>query len=330
MNSELIPPYADLGPDLILDAVESRGWRCSGRFLALNSYENRVYQVALEEGGAVVAKFYRPGRWRDETIREEHAFTDELQRSEILVAAPVADEVGETLFMHEGFRFSIFPSIGGRHPELDRDEHLEWLGRYIGRIHMVGASRAFEHRQRLDVDVMAVQSYQYLLAEGFVPRELEIAYRTIAEDVVAVIKSRFEMTGPLRQLRLHGDCHVGNVLWTEQGPTFLDLDDCLTGPAIQDLWMLLSGDRSEMERQLSILIEGYEQFFQFDPVELMLVDALRTMRMLHYSAWLARRWHDPAFPMAFPWFDSPRYWEDQILSLREQLSAFDEPSLRLL
>jgi len=330
MNSELVPPYADLVPDLLLNAVESRGWLCSGRFLALNSYENRVYQVALEEGGAVVAKFYRPGRWSDETIREEHAFTHELQRSEILVAAPIVDEAGETLFKHEGFRFAVFPSVGGRHPELDRDEHLEWLGRYIGRIHMVGASRSFEHRQRLDVDAMAVQSYQYLLARGFVPRELEIAYRTIAEDVVAGIKSCFEMAGPLRRLRLHGDCHVGNVLWTDQGPTFLDLDDCLMGPAIQDLWMLLSGDRRDMERQLSILIDGYEQFFQFDPVELMLVDALRTMRMLNYSAWLGRRWHDPAFPKAFPWFDSPRYWEDQILTLREQLSAFDEPSLRLL
>ena len=322
--------YAKLGPDLILDAVESKGWLCSGRFLALNSYENRVYQVGLEEGGAVVVKFYRPERWSDDTIREGHAFASELENNEILVATPFKDEQGETLFEHEGFRFAVFPSIGGRHPELDRDEHLEWLGRYIGRIHMVGAGRPFEHRRRLDVDAMAVQSYQYLLAEGFIPAELEVAYRTTAEDVVSAIKSRFDGLGGYRALRLHGDCHVGNVLWTEQGPTFLDLDDCIMGPAIQDLWMLLSGDRRDMEMQLSILMEGYEQFFEFDPAQLILVDALRSMRMLSYSAWLARRWDDPAFPIAFPWFNTSRYWEEQILSLREQLSAFDEPSLRLL
>lgn len=328
--NDVTHPYAALGPDLILDAVESKGWLCSGRFLALNSYENRVYQVGLEEGGAVVVKFYRPERWSDETILEEHAFARELQQNEILVATPIEDESSATLFEYEGFRFAVFPSIGGRHPELDRDEHLEWLGRYIGRIHMVGASKPFEHRLSLDVDTMAVQSYQYLLAEGFIPSDLEMAYRTTAEDVVSAIKSRFDAVGPLRQLRLHGDCHVGNVIWTEQGPTFLDLDDCVMGPAVQDLWMLLSGDRRDMEMQLSILMEGYEQFFEFDPAQLLLVDALRSMRMLNYSAWLARRWNDPAFPMAFPWFNTPRYWEEQILSLREQLSAFDEPALRLL
>ncbi len=330
MTQNLTPPYEALTPDLMLDAVESKGWLCSGRFLALNSYENRVYQISLEEGGALVAKFYRPERWSDETICEEHAFAKELEKAEILVAMPMADESGETLFEYQGFRFALFPSIGGRHPELDRDEHLEWLGRYIGRIHSVGAARPFQHRQRLSVDVMAVQSYQFLLENDFIPPELQEAYRTTAEDVVTAIQNRFEMVGPVRQLRLHGDCHVGNVLWTDKGPTFLDLDDCIMGPAVQDLWMLLSGDRTDMERQLSILIEGYEQFFLFDPMELMLVDALRTMRMMNYSAWLAKRWHDPAFPMAFPWFNTPRYWEEQILTFREQLAAFDEPTLRLL
>ncbi len=329
MNVQKSPPYEALGPDLILDAVESQGWRCNGRFLALNSYENRVYQIGIEDAPSLVAKFYRPQRWSDAAILEEHAFANELVEQEIPVVAPLPNAQGETLHQFAGFRFALFRSVGGRHPELDRDEHMEWVGRYLGRIHAVGSRGKFVQRQRLDVDNMAVASYQFLLAEGFIPADLLLAYRTIAEDVVKAIKARFEMVGSLRNLRLHGDCHAGNVLWSDQGPLFVDLDDCITGPAVQDLWMLLSGDRSDMEHQLSVMMRGYEQFFEFDPVELLLVEALRTLRMLHYSAWLARRWHDPAFVMAFPWFNTPRYWEDQILALREQLSAFDEPSLTL-
>lgn len=330
MNTPITPPYEALGPDLILDAIESQGWRCNGRFLALNSYENRVYQIGIEEAPALVAKFYRPQRWSDAAILEEHAFAAELVEEEIPVIAPLANEQGETLHQFKGFRFALFRSAGGRHPELDRDEHMEWVGRYLGRIHGVGARNKFKHRQRLDVDNMAVASYQYLLEQGFIPQELVLAYRTIAEDVVRSVKYRFEMVGALRTLRLHGDCHAGNVLWADAGPAIVDLDDCLTGPAVQDLWMLLSGDRDEMEHQLAVLMRGYEQFFEFDPIELLLVEALRAMRMMHYSAWLARRWHDPAFTTAFPWFNTPRYWEDQILALREQLAALDEPALRLL
>ncbi len=330
MSTVITPPYEALGPDLILDAVESQGWHCNGRFLALNSYENRVYQIGIEDAPALVAKFYRPERWSDAAILEEHAFAAELVEQEIPVIAPLANAEGQTLHHFQGFRFALFRSAGGRHPELDRDEHLEWVGRYLGRIHGVGRRHQFKHRQRLDVESMAVGSYQFLLEQGFVPPELMLAYRTIAEDVVKSVKFRFEMVGPLRTLRLHGDCHAGNVLWTDDGPAIVDLDDCLTGPVVQDLWMLLAGDRDEMEHQLSVLMRGYEQFFEFDPMELLLVEALRTMRMMHYSAWLARRWHDPAFTTAFPWFNTPRYWEDQILALREQLGALDEPALRLL
>ena len=330
MSRTIIPPYEALGPDLILDAVESQGWRCNGRFLALNSYENRVYQIGIEESPALVAKFYRPERWSDAAILEEHAFAAELVEQEIPVIAPLANAEGQTLHHFQGFRFALFRSAGGRHPELDRDERLEWVGRYLGRIHGVGRRHPFKHRQRLDVDSMAVGSYQFLLEQGFIPPELVLAYRTIAEDVVKSVKFRFDMVGPLRTFRLHGDCHAGNVLWTDDGPAIVDLDDCLTGPAVQDLWMLLAGDRDEMEHQLSVLMRGYEQFFEFDPIELLLIEALRTLRMMHYSAWLARRWHDPAFTTAFPWFNTPRYWEDQILALREQLAALDEPALRLL
>jgi Ser/Thr protein kinase RdoA (MazF antagonist) len=318
--SDISPPYAGLEPDVVLDAVESQGWRCSGRLLALNSYENRVYQVGIEEGPTLVVKFYRPQRWSDAAILEEHAFSHELVENDVPVAAPLRNEQGETLHYFHDYRFAIFQSVGGRHAELDNEEHLRWLGRYLARIHMVGRARRFEHRSRIEVQRMAVDSYQYVLEHGFVPAELQLAYRTVAEDVVGRLQAVFESAFDLRYQRLHGDCHVGNIMWTDGGPVFVDLDDCLSGPVIQDLWMFLSGERDEMERQLSVLMEGYQQFAEFDPLELNLIEPLRALRMMHYSAWLARRWHDPAFPRTFPWFAQPRYWEEQILSLREQLA----------
>lgn len=327
MNRSSQAPYEQLTPDLILTAVESLGQQCNGRLLALNSYENRVYQIGMEDGPAVVAKFYRPERWSDETILEEHAFTYELAENDIPVALPVKNADGESLMKHGGFRFAVFPSVGGRHAELDNDEHLKWLGRHLGRMHMVGRGDRFQHRQRIDVKRMGFDAYQYVLAEGFVPSDLELAYRSIAEDVVARVESAFDAVMGVPYIRLHGDCHVGNVMWTQQGPCFIDMDDCLSGPAIQDLWMMLSGDHNEQQKQLAILLEGYEQFSSFDALELLLVEPLRALRIMHYSAWLARRWHDPAFPQAFPWFDQPRYWEDQILTMRELLAAFDEPTL---
>lgn len=328
--TDITPPYAGLEPDVVLDAVESQGHLCNGRLLALNSYENRVYQVGIEDAPNLVVKFYRPQRWDDQAILEEHAFSHELLENEVPVAAPLRNENGDSLHRHNGYRFAIFDSVGGRHAELDNDEHLRWLGRYMARIHMVGRADRFQHRPRIEVERMAVQSYQYVLENGFVPKELELAYRSIAEDVVARLHNAFESAYDLRYQRLHGDCHAGNIMWGVNGPIFVDLDDCLSGPVIQDLWMLLSGDKDEMEQQLSVLMEGYQQFADFDPLELSLIEPLRTLRMMHYSAWLARRWHDPAFVQAFPWFESPRYWEEQILSLREQLAAFDEPVLAML
>ena len=323
------PPYENLTPERVLQAIDNAGFLTSGSFLALNSYENRVYQVGLEAGDFIIAKFYRPGRWSDEAILEEHAYTRELAELEIPVIAPIRSENGETLLYHDEFRFALFPRQGGRWPELDNPDNLRWLGRFIARIHACGASRPFAHRPRLTPQNFGHDSYQYLLEAGFVPPELAHNYRLAAEQVMELIDNLFESLGPFRQLRLHGDCHPGNILWTDQGPHFVDLDDCRTGPAIQDLWMLLSGEMDEMRQQFRYLLEGYEEFFEFDRLELQLIEALRSLRLLHYSAWLARRWHDPAFPMHFPWFNTPRYWEEQMLTLREQLEKLQAPPLSL-
>ena len=315
--------YAELTPDTLLDAVDSCGYRTSGQFLALNSYENRVYQVGLDEGAPLIAKFYRPGRWSDEAILEEHAFALELTAQEIPVVAPLV--INDTsLHSYRGYRFALFPRQGGRWPELNQREDRLWMGRFIGRIHAVGAARPFRHRPTLDIDSFGTRSYQFLLEQGFIPAHIELAYRTLVEDLLQQVSGRFDSAGALQLIRLHGDCHPGNVLWTEQGPHFVDLDDCRTGPAMQDLWMLISGARDEMQTQLADILEGYVQFHDLNYRELQLIEALRTLRMIHYAAWLARRWEDPAFPLAFPWFDSPRYWEDHILALREQAGLLDE------
>ncbi len=318
--------YADLTPDTLLDAVDSCGYQTSGQFLALNSYENRVYQVGLDEGPPLIAKFYRPGRWSNEAILEEHAFALELAAQEIPVVAPlVFDE--NSLHSYRGYRFALYPRQGGRWPELNQREDRLWMGRFIGRIHATGSARPFRHRPTLDIDSFGSRSYEFLLEQGFIPAHIELAYRTLVEDLLQQVSGRFDSTGPLQQIRLHGDCHPGNVLWTEKGPHFVDLDDCRTGPAMQDLWMLISGSRDEMQAQLADIIEGYLQFHDLDYRELQLIEALRTLRIIHYAAWLARRWEDPAFPQAFPWFDTPRYWEDHILALREQAALLDEPPL---
>jgi Ser/Thr protein kinase RdoA (MazF antagonist) len=318
--------YADLTPDTLLDAVDSCGYRTSGQFLALNSYENRVYQVGLDEGPPLIVKFYRPGRWSDEAILEEHGFALELAAAEIPVVAPlVIDDA--SLHAYRGFRFALFPRQGGRWPELNQRDDRLWMGRFIGRIHAVGSARPFHHRPTLDIDSFGIRSYRFLLEQGFIPAHIELAYRTLVEDLLQQVNGRFDSAGRITQIRLHGDCHPGNVLWTEKGPHFVDLDDCRTGPAMQDLWMLISGSRDEMRAQLADIIEGYVQFHHLDYRELQLIEALRTLRIIHYAAWLARRWEDPAFPLAFPWFDSPRYWEEHILALREQAGLLDEAPL---
>jgi Ser/Thr protein kinase RdoA (MazF antagonist) len=319
-------PYAALTPDLILDAVESTGLRCDGRLLALNSFENRVYQVGLEEAAPVVVKFYRPERWTSEQILEEHAFAQELAQAEIPVVAPLV-HAGRTLHEHTGFRFAVYPKQRGRAPDLETKETLSWMGRFLGRIHAIGALHPFSHRRTLDVAAFGDEPSAFVLERRFIPAELEEAYRTLIAQLLAKIRSSFEHRFPL--LRLHGDCHPGNVLWDE-GPYFVDLDDCCMGPAVQDLWMLLSGEREERERQVGWLLDGYFEFAELDPRELALIEPLRTLRMIHYAGWLARRWEDPAFPAAFPWFNTQRYWQDHILALREQAAALDEPPLTLL
>ena len=326
-------PYSDLSPDRILDAVDACGYPTSGSLLALNSYENRVYQIGLESSAEmpefIVAKFYRPGRWDDETILEEHEFTLQLAAEDIPVIAPLADAQQQTLHHYQGYRFALFPRRGGRAPELDDPEHLRQLGRFLGRIHALGNGRRFAHRPRLTPQRFGREALDYLLENHFIPDEVLHNYRLAAEDMLAQIENSWEALIPLRELRLHGDCHPGNILWTDRGPHFVDLDDCLSGPAIQDLWMLLSGDRDQMSLQMQSIMEGYRMFFDFDPIELQLIEPLRGLRMLHYSAWLARRWRDPAFPRAFPWFNSPRYWEEQLYSLREQRERLAMPTVEL-
>jgi Ser/Thr protein kinase RdoA (MazF antagonist) len=322
-------PFSALTPDLVLDALESAGLRCDGRMLALNSFENRVYQVWQEEGAPVVAKFYRPARWSDAQILEEHAYTLELAAREIPVVAPLVLRE-KTLHRHADFRFAVYPRQGGRPPELDDAGTLEWMGRFMGRIHAVGATQAFAHRPALDIETFGVEPRAYLLENNWIPPELLSAWESVSAQALEGVRHCYERAGKVRTLRLHGDCHMGNVLWTEGsdgGPHFVDFDDCRSGPAVQDLWMLLSGEREAMTRQLGDVLAGYEDFFEFDRRELHLIEALRTLRLLQYSGWLARRWDDPAFPAAFPWFNTQRYWQDRILELREQIALMQEPPL---
>ncbi|MBC7415255.1 MAG: serine/threonine protein kinase [Herminiimonas sp.] len=326
-NATTSPSFADLSPDLVLDALDSVGVCGDGRLLALNSYENRVYQVGLDEGDPVVAKFYRPARWSAAQILEEHAFVEALVAQEIPVVPACALADGKTLHTFKGFRFSVFERHGGRAPELEQPGTLEWLGRFIGRIHAVGALQGFVERPALDIATFGDDSHDYLKAHHCVPEDLRGAYFSVLAQALDGVRHCFDRAGDVPQLRLHGDCHCGNVLWTDAGPHFVDFDDSRTGPAIQDLWMLLSGERADRVRQLGDLLAGYEDFHAFEPRSLHLIEGLRTLRLIHYSAWLARRWDDPAFPVAFPWFNTPRYWQDRILELREQVALMDEAPL---
>ena len=326
--SENTTPYDRLTPDVILDAIESTGFLADGRMLALNSYENRVYQIGIEEAKPVIAKFYRPGRWSDAQILEEHAFTQELADREIPVVPPLNID-GNTLFEFAGYRFSLSPRRGGRAPELDNPYVLEWMGRFLGRIHGVGAIHTFAHRPVLDIANFGDQPRAWLLKHKFIPADLRETWVSVIDQALAGVRACYAEAGDVRNIRLHGDCHVGNVLYTDDGPHFVDFDDCRSGPAMQDLWMLLSGSREEMTRQLRDVLEGYEEFADFDRRECHLLEALRTLRLIHYAAWLAQRWEDPAFPMAFPWFNTQRYWQDQILELREQVAAMEEGVLHL-
>lgn len=322
-------PYADLSPGLILDALESVDFDPTGGLLELNSYENRVYQLELDSGGFVVAKFYRPQRWTDEQILEEHAFCAELAEADVPVVLPIVRD-GETLFLHGGYRFAVYPRQGGHPPNIEVEENLKVLARTIGRIHAIGATRRFAARPDLSSRRLGHDSRGYLLEHGFLPPDMEDAYATITEHLLRRIDeamSARRSRGGAEEGRIHGDCHLGNLLWRNDTPHFVDFDDCVNGPPIQDLWMLLSGERDEREAQLDVIVKAYDTFHRFDASALTLVEPLRTLRIMHHAAWIARRWHDPAFPRAFPTFDSPRYWSEHVLSLREQLAALDEPPL---
>lgn len=360
-------PFAELTPDTLLTALESTGLRCDGRLLALNSYENRVYQVGIEDSQPLVAKFYRPERWSDDAILEEHQFTQELADREIPVVPPLVINTA-TLHHALGFRFAVFPKQGGRAPELDNPDTLEWMGRFLGRIHAVGALQDFAHRPTLDIKSFGEDSCDFLLQNGFIPPDLLEPWQSIVTQALDGVRATFDRAGDVTNIRLHGDCHAGNVLWTEAsssihspfalsaaenrsvsrpvlstvegeleretltangGPHFVDFDDSRMGPAIQDLWMLLSGDRGDQTRQLSDVLAGYEDFAEFNLRELHLIEALRTLRLIHYSAWLARRWDDPAFPKTFPWFNTQHYWQDRVLELREQVALMQEPTLQV-
>jgi len=321
-------PYQSLTPECILDAIETTGRRCDGRLAALNSFENRVYQVWLEDGVSIVAKFYRPRRWPHAVILEEHGYALELAAREIPVVAPLVDG-GRSLHEHAGFLFALYPRQGGRTPELEDEDTLRWLGRFIARIHAVGVLRRFEHRPALDIASFGEEPSRYLLDNGFIPDDLYDAYESTVADVLGRVADQWQLAGGMRSIRLHGDCHAGNILWTDGGPHFVDLDDARMGPAVQDLWMWLSGEGDARQRQLSAIIAGYREFHDFQPAELALIEPLRTLRIIHYAGWLARRWDDPAFPQSFPFFNTQRYWQDHILALREQAAVLDEPVLQI-
>ena len=338
MPLDTAQPYHDLTPDLTLDALEAFGQPVDGRLLTLNSYENRVFQVGLEGGGFVVAKFYRPGRWSDAQILEEHAFAQELADAEVPAVPPLtltvdaataripAQALGTpaTLGLAGGHRLSVSPRRGGRTPELEDPDVLRWLGRFLARLHSVGARRSFAHRQRLDANTLGREPRQWLIDHEAIPLDQRAVWLSVADQAIDLADAALSGIDGLRWRRTHGDCHPGNVLWTPEGPHFVDLDDACMAPAVQDLWMLISGDPSERRTQLDALLDGYESVADFDWRELALIEPLRTLRLVHHSAWLARRWDDPAFPAAFPWFASGAYWSQQIGQLRQQIDLMQE------
>lgn len=330
MNNDREHPYSRLTPDLVLDAVESLGIRTDARIFALNSYENRVYQVGTDDGAPVIVKFYRPHRWSEEQIQEEHNFALELADLDIPVVAPLKINGQDTRYHYGGFTIAAFPQLAGRAPDLEDPDNLLVMGRFLGRVHLCGQRSLFQYREGLTIERFAVSSREFLLENNFIPHSLHTAYDTLSRDLIERLEKTLNTGSGRALLRLHGDCHLGNVLWRGEIPHFVDFDDAMNGPAIQDLWMMLSGDRDQRQGQLLELIEGYREFNTFNAAELALIEPLRTLRIMHYSAWLARRWEDPAFPMNFPWFNTERYWAEHILELREQMAALDEPPLQLL
>ncbi|MDD1784006.1 serine/threonine protein kinase [Enterovibrio sp. ZSDZ35] len=317
--------FEHLTPDMLINALESVGIRPESGLLPLNSYENRVYQFQDEERRRFVTKFYRPQRWSNAQILEEHQFAFDLEQADIPVAAPIMLD-GNSLFEHEGYRFAVFPSVGGRSFEVDNWDQLEMVGRFLGRIHKLGASKPFTERPTIGLDEYLFQPRKTLENSSFIPHHLENAFFSDLDRLIDVLSRRWQENWP--SIRLHGDCHPSNILWRD-GPMFVDLDDARNGPAIQDIWMLLNGDRNDQLAQLDTVAEAYSEFYDFPHQQLQLIEPLRGLRMVHYMAWLAKRWQDPAFPRAFPWFAEAKYWESQVLAFKEQLAALEEPALTL-
>ncbi|MFT6351910.1 serine/threonine protein kinase [Neptuniibacter pectenicola] len=321
-------PFERLTPAFLMDAVETQGFWCDGRTFPLNSYENRVYQVGIEEKEPLIAKFYRPNRWRREQILEEHEFCFELAEQELPIVTPLVNEAGQTLFDYQGFMFSLFPRRGGHAPELDNMDNLFVLGRLLGRMHRVGAVKPFAHRPEITTQNFGYDSVEFI-RDRFIPADLKPAYESVSADLLQAIDEITQQCGEIKKIRVHGDCHTGNMLWRDDAPHFVDFDDARMAPAMQDIWMLLSGDRFEQTAQLSEIVDGYNEFNEFRHTELRLIEVLRSLRIMHYSAWLAKRWEDPAFPHSFSWFNTERYWGEHILELREQMAMLDQAPLKL-
>ena len=318
--------YTNLSPDDVLNTVDSFGYLSDGRLLALNSYENRVYRIGLQDGSSVIAKFYRPQRWSNEAILEEHHYTKELDELEIPVIAPLNIN-GKTLLITEHYRLALFANRGGRAPDLEDFDQLEQMGRFMGRIHQVGKQQAFVSRPELNIDTFGYTARNFILEHNFIPPELVDAYQSLTNQLLDEATLCYQRAGDIQLIRCHGDCHPSNVLWTDQGPHVVDFDDARMAPAAQDIWMFLAGSRIDQTAYLDAVLSGYTEFCEFDARELHLIEALRTLRLIHYYGWLAKRWDDPAFKLAFPWFNTQRCWEEHILSLREQAALLHEEPL---
>lgn len=323
-------PYDDLTPDTLLDAIEAAGYIANGRIFPLNSYENRVYQVGIEDSTPLIAKFYRPTRWTLEQIQEEHTFSHELEAAEVPVIAPTVMPNGTSLGEHRGFLFAVFPQRGGQAPDTSEPDMLWRLGQWLGQMHNIGTRQPFQHRPSFDLLGGLARESEYLTQSGRIPDSLRPAWDSLIPDLIDACRLRLDDAGPVETVRLHGDCHGGNILVREDRMLFVDLDDCRQGPAIQDLWLLLNGDETERSQQFTELLEGYETFRDFNRRERYLIEPLRCYRQITHAAWLARRWHDPAFPRFFPWFAQERFWSDLLLSLREQLAALQAPPINVI